>query len=60
MITLERARYLCGIDDNVEPTATRDTIIAITEARDALNNEPDAATRRASPTSRRRKPSTNA
>ncbi len=50
MITLERARYLCGIDDNVEPTATRDTIIAITEARDALNNEPDAATRRASPT----------
>lgn len=28
MITLERARYLCGIDDNDEPTATRDTITA--------------------------------
>lgn len=49
MITLERARYLCSIDDNDEPTATRDTIIAITQARDALNNEPSAAARRASP-----------
>ncbi len=39
MITLERARYLCNIDDNDEPTATRDTITAITEAQDALDRE---------------------